>query len=365
MRAGGRTVYRASRSVRAMAQCSEKSPEMLPEELMGGSRRVESITAPWGDGRASWLSPTGSVVWAAPSVWIERTPVLLAQQLKLFEAAGLPHVDLIITNGGPELVKQVRAGSVHVGEIGLFPFLAAMDGPEPPDARLVGGTFIQQLDHYLASGSREITCLKDLRGRRVGVLSRGSCDSYLLQSMLKSAGVDPKEVVEVPLGSLYGSVQVLKEGHVDATFLVEPALSHGEDMGIAHVLTKASSLYPRFQWGGLLASNRIIAEAPDVLLRALGVYKEACLLMHRAVTTGEPKDVLAVVSGLGPRCFGVSEAIFLRGLKRDAASWQLDWQSVDFEGVEACATIQRELGVFKEKGPRVEDVFALNLLDPS
>jgi len=312
-------------------------------------------------GRASWLSPNGTLVWAAPSLWIERTPVLLAKKLLLFEKAGLPPVELMVTDGGPELLRQVNEGKVHVAEIGLFPFLAAMDSPTPPAARLIGSTFIQQLDHYLAAGHPTITSMEQLRGRRVGVLSHGSCDSYLLRAMLSASGVDPSEVQEVPLGALYGSTDVLRDGAVDAAFLVEPALSHAEDEGIARVLRKASALYPRFQWGGLLGSDQICAEAPDVLLRALEVYRDACRLMHGVVTTGEPKQLLAALCELGPQWFQVSESTFLRALKRDAATWQLDWESVDFQGAEACANIQRELGVFQGRGPRTRDAFALEL----
>lgn len=311
--------------------------------------------------RAPWLSPNGTLVWAAPSVWIERTPLLLAKKLGLFQAAGLPPVELSITDGGPELLKQVREGRVHLAEIGMFPFLAAADGAEPPPGRLIGSTFIQQLDHYLAAGDASITSIKHLEGRRVGVLSRGSCDSYLLRAMLANAGADASLVEEVPLGALYGSTDILRDGTVDAAFLVEPALSHAEDLGVAQVLKKASCLYPRFQWGGLLASDHFRQDAPDVLLRVMEVYKDACQLMHRAVTSGEPSEALSALGELGKDWFGVSEATFLRALRRDATTWQLDWESVDFEGAQACLDIQRELGVFKGEGPRMRDIFALDV----
>jgi len=309
----------------------------------------------------SWLSPNGTLVWAAPSIWIERTPLLLANKLGLFEAAGLPPVELSITDGGPELIKQLHEGRVHVAEIGMFPFLRAMDEAIPPPARLIGSTFIQQLDHYLAAGDASITTVKHLVGRRVGVLSRGSCDSYLLRAMLAHEGANPSLVEEVPLGALYGNSDVLLDGTVDAAFLVEPTLSNAEDKGVAHVLQKASCIYPRFQWGGLVASNYFRHAAPDVLLRVMEVYKDACRLMHKAVSTGQPSELLTTLGELGPFWFGVSSSTFLRALQRDATSWQLDWESVDFEGTQVCLDIQRNMGVFRGKGPSFKDIFALDV----
>jgi ABC-type nitrate/sulfonate/bicarbonate transport system substrate-binding protein len=312
----------------------------------------------------SWLSPNGNLVWAAPSMWIERTPILLAIELGLFEAAGLPSVDLMVTDGGPELLKHVSHGKAHVGEIGLFPFLANMDSASPSPAKLVGSTFIQQLDHYLASGSSNIKSLKDLRGRRVGVLSRGSCDSYLLRAMLLQAGIEPSEVEAVPLGSLYGSLEVLQKRHVDATFLVEPALSDGEEKGFAHVLTKASALYPRFQWGALFASDHLLEKSPETLRRILAVYKDACYKMHSAIMdyqhdiTESDLEVRHALSDISRKWFRMKESTFLRALRRDADQWQLDWKCIDYDGAKVCADIQDELGVFRSQKPSIQNAFS-------
>jgi len=296
--------------------------------------------------RLPWLSPNATLVWAAPSMWIERVPLLLAQKLHLFQAAGLPPVELRITDGGPELIEQIRAGDVHIGEIGLFPFLvASKEGAPALPAKLVGSSFIQQLDHYIVTRGPEVDSLEDLRGRKVGVLSNGSCDSHLLKMMLAMVGLDVSDIVEVPLRADYGKAEVLQEGRVDALFLVEPSLTKAEELGIAKVLLKASSVYPRFQWGALFASDCLREEGTDVLLRLLGVYEAACRGMVEALAESAAPEALTALGELGPEWFGVSPETFLRALRRDAATWQMQWRSVDFEGVQACIDMQRDMGV--------------------
>lgn len=312
--------------------------------------------------RPSWLSPNGTLVWAAPSMWIERTPVLLAMHLGLFEAASLPTVELMVTNGGPELLKNVSEGRAHIGEIGLFPYLADLGTSKPAPAKLVGSTFIQQLDHYLATGDPSIQILQQLKGRRVGVLSTGSCDSYLLRAMLLQAGVNPSEVEAVPLGALYGSHDVLRNRHVDATFLVEPALSDGEEKGHARVLTKFSALYPRFQWGALFASDALREEAPEIIERVFEVYRNACCMMYAAVMRPDEMQesqlqTRQALREIAQQWFGLSEATFLRALRRDAEKWQLDWRNVDYAGAEVCIDIQEDLGVFPRSKPSIRHAF--------
>merc|ERR1719247_1406401 len=62
-------------------------------------------------------SPT--LIWDAPSFWIERLPILLANELQLWRDFGLPFdaVHLRVAGGGPELLGKVSSGEAHVGEI--------------------------------------------------------------------------------------------------------------------------------------------------------------------------------------------------------------------------------------------------------
>lgn len=329
---------------------------------------------------ANWVSPNRTLVWGAPSMWIERTPILLAQRLGLLARAGLPPLELRIYDGGPELLAAVDRSEVQIGEIGLFPFakhaadriVEHVEDPVHVGARLVGNTFIQQLDHYLVGKRKDAANhqgLECIREKTVGVLSQGSCDSYLLRCALKASRMPDDSVEAVALGAHYGKSDVLK--YVDAAFLVEPALSQAESFGrlgetsdgdghgddSAQVLFKASSLFPRFQWGALFASEAILSDSfrPE-LLKILNVYEEAVSLMQQAVE-GRAPHLLDAVLAIGPECFGVRPEIFHKALLRDAATWQLNWRNIDYVGAEVCVDIMRELGTLGESSLAAAKLF--------
>ena len=96
-------------------------------------------------------------------------------------------LDLRIYNGGPELLEAVQRGEAEVGEIGMLPLCLAYSQGAP--IRVIGSGFIQKLDHFLAA-IPSIKTLAELKGKRVGLLSLGSCDDYLLQRMMQSVGLD-------------------------------------------------------------------------------------------------------------------------------------------------------------------------------
>ena len=125
------------------------------------------------------------VTWGVPSFWIERFPLYYGRWRGFFRERG---IDLQIRYlwGGPELAASVSRGEIWIGEMGLPPFLKACAEGLPAVA--IGSSTIQQLDHYLVARP-EIAKMSDLKGRRLGILSAGSCDDYFARVMLKSSGL--------------------------------------------------------------------------------------------------------------------------------------------------------------------------------
>ena len=85
---------------------------------------------------------------------------------------------------------------------GLPPFSAAFDNGLR--AKIIGSSIIRTLDIFLVSQPK-IKRMDDLRGKKIGVLSLGSCDNYFIDYMLKKESIDPANEVEIlPMGSSYG-----------------------------------------------------------------------------------------------------------------------------------------------------------------
>ena len=250
---------------------------------------------------------------------------------RIFQRLGVcPEVK--VHHGGPELLQAVRDSRVHVGEIGLPPFLAAFSQGLP--ARIIGSTFIRSLDHFLVARPG-INSLAELRGRKIGILSRGSCDEYFIRRLLQNQGIDPdNEATLVPLGSAYSDSACFTSGRIDAGFMVEPALSYGESKGLFHVLARVGDFFPRYQWGGIFAADSWIRDNRDFLTALMEGYRQTVRLM-----AADPEACVP----LGSQMFGVDPAVFRSALNRHLPNLEPDAQ-IDLEGLENCIRIQMELG---------------------
>jgi len=271
------------------------------------------------------------VTWGTPSFWIERFPLFFGREIGLFQKQGV-YPEIRIFHGGPELLKAVRDGDVHIGEIGLPPFIKAFSEGLP--ARIIGSTFIQQLDHYIAA-LPDISSLAELRGKRIGILSHGSCDEYFLHRILNTEMIDPQEDVEiVPLGDAYGDLKCFLSGRIDAGFLVEPMLSQGESNGLLRVVARVGDYFPRYQWGGIFATEAFIKNKRDLLESLLNGYRESVRRIRE-----DTKSAAAY----GSLLFKVEKKVFHKALERNFANWEMDAR-IDMPGLENCLKIQKDLG---------------------
>ena len=275
------------------------------------------------------------VTWGAPSFWIERFPLYFGIEKGLFQKRGVrPQVEVF--HGGPELLQAVRDAEVHVGEIGLPPFIKAFS--KGLAARIIGSTFIRQLDHFLAVRP-DIRTVADLKGKRIGILSCGSCDDYFLRYLLQAEGIDPDADVEIlSLGCGYGDVECFSSGATDACFMVEPSLSLAESKGHCSILVRIGDLFPRYQWGGIFASDKFIQEHRSMLMSLMDGYRESVQQI-----ASNPKDCIAV----GSRIFRVEPEVFRCALNRYLPNSEIEAR-IDLEGLENCIRIQRELGAIPE-----------------
>jgi ABC-type nitrate/sulfonate/bicarbonate transport system substrate-binding protein len=276
------------------------------------------------------------ILWGAPSCWIERFPLFYGVEKHFFQDLGVcPEV--AVHHGGPELLQAVRDNRVHVGEIGLPPFLAAFSQGLP--ARIIGSTFIRSLDHFLVARPG-IHSLTALRGRRIGILSRGSCDDYFIRRLLQHREIDPdNEATLVPLGNAYGDSACFASGRIDAGFMVEPALSFGESRGIFHVLARVGDFFPRYQWGGIFAADSWIQHHRDLLTALMAGYRQSVRQM-----AADPEACIP----LGSQRFHVDPAVFRSALNRHLPNMELDAR-IDLEGLDNCIQIQVALGAISKE----------------
>jgi NitT/TauT family transport system substrate-binding protein len=277
------------------------------------------------------------VLWGVPSFWIERLPLYYGRWRGFFRQRG---IDLEIRYywSGPELAAAVSRGEVWIGEMGLPPFLKARSEGLP--ARAIGSSTVQRLDHYLVARPH-VSKMADLKGRRLGILSAGSCDEYFARSMLTASGLDPGTEVElVALGSAYGDVRCFSPSpesglpRVDAGFLVEPFVARGERLCWVRILAVVRDFFPSYQWGIILARHDALERKIDLIRRALEGFRASC----RGIVEN-PEEA----ASFGAQVFRIPREDFRRALLRDLEHWEVGAR-LDVQGMENCLSVQKRTG---------------------
>lgn len=262
-------------------------------------------------------------------------PFLMALDQGFFADEGIDLTVQVIP-GGDALAKAMGRGEIHIGRMGTPPFLQAVGNGSFPDGRIVASSVIGNLDHFLLVVRPEIADLQQLRGRTVGVLSRGSCDGHLMRMLLARAGLDPdRDVRYHELWSQYETLDGMASGELAAQLMVEPLVAQGEAAGVLRVVEPASVAEPHFQWGLLVARAAFIDEQPDLLRRLLRAYLRGvrhCVehpaalraLLLRQPHAGEP-------------------AVLDRAFTRTLPIWNTTG-AVDVPGLQRAIEMMREIG---------------------
>ncbi len=261
-------------------------------------------------------------------------PFLMALQQGFFADEGID-LSIRVVPGGDELAAAMGRGEISLGRMGTPPFLQAID-KEVFDGVIVASSVIGNLDHFFLVVSPDIHDLKELRGKTVGVLSKGSCDGHLMKLELARAGLDPERDVEYrELFSEYESVDGLASGELSAQLMVEPLVSLGEGLGVLRMVEPVSVARPRFQWGLLVARRDFCEQQPDLLKRCLVAY-----LRGAQYCTAHPEETRALVAPTLPQ---LTTRMLDTALQRTLPVWNTHGQ-VDRAGLEIAAETMLEIG---------------------
>jgi len=151
-------------------------------------------------------------------------PTMLAKQLGEFEKAGVT-VDVVDFKGGSESLKAVIGGSADVVS-GYFDHCVnlAAKGQHLQSFvvydRYPGFALVVSPKH-----TSEISSIKDLANKKVGVSAPGSSTDFFLKYMLSKNGVDPNSVAVIGVGLGATAVAAMEQGQIDAAIMLDPAVT--------------------------------------------------------------------------------------------------------------------------------------------
>jgi ABC-type nitrate/sulfonate/bicarbonate transport system substrate-binding protein len=231
-----------------------------------------------------------------------------------------------IVFGGPELAAAYDSGDIPIGGIGSPSGLNAMAAGKRFKVIASG---CRQRAHMFLGVRKGIPSYSELRGKRIGLLSIGSCPSWIVRKILLHNGLDPdKDVILVPLHADYPRiVEFLEDGRIDAFLATEPNLSIGEHKGILDIWAAAyeDAYLPRFQWIVRVANSDFIAREPDLVAAVLRGCQASA---HYAAS--HSAEFAAFVATL----YGANEDAVRRAVARELPAYQLDCQ-IDLAGLQA------------------------------
>jgi ABC-type nitrate/sulfonate/bicarbonate transport system substrate-binding protein len=261
-------------------------------------------------------------------------PVRLGIEKGFFKDEGID-LSVRIIFGGPPLAAAYDSGILQFGEIGSPPCVNAIS--RGARFKIVGGAARRKAHLYL--GVRvDIGDFHELRGKRLGLLSMGSCPEWFARKIFRKEGLDPdRDIVFVPLLDEYPRiVSVLREGRIDAVLAQEPNLALGESQGLLRVWAGAldEPYLPRFQWMVVVARTDLIEQEPELIRALLRAYRRSA---HYAAE--HPDEWVAFAS----RRFGIDRKTVWRAVERELPHLHLDCQ-VDLEGLQRVIGLQQELG---------------------
>jgi NitT/TauT family transport system substrate-binding protein len=151
-------------------------------------------------------------------------PTVLAKQLGEYDRAGLA-VELVDLKGGSDALKAVLGGSADVVS-GYFDHCVNLAAKKQELVSFVvydrypGEVLVVSPAH-----TNDITSIKDLAGKKVGVSAPGSSTDFFLKYHLKKNGIDPTSVAVIGVGLGATAVAAMEQGQIDAAVMLDPSVT--------------------------------------------------------------------------------------------------------------------------------------------
>jgi NitT/TauT family transport system substrate-binding protein len=273
-------------------------------------------------------------------------PTVLAKQLGEYEKAGLA-VELVDLKGGSDALKAVLGGSADVVS-GYFDHCVNLAAKKQELVSFVVYDRYPGLVLVVSpSHNKEISSIKDLAGKKVGVSAPGSSTDFFLKYLLKKNGLDPTSASVIGVGLGATAVAAMQQGQIDAAVMLDPAVtvlqgSYPDLKILSDTRTQKDTLsvfggeYP----GGSLYSTAAWIKSHEKEVQALTT---AIVNTLNWIHSHSAEEIMAKMPD---EIVGKDKAQYLAALKNTIPMYSLTGK-MDPKGAEAV------LAVFSESSPEV------------
>jgi NitT/TauT family transport system substrate-binding protein len=198
-------------------------------------------------------------------------PQMLAEAFLRLE--GFTEVQYVPVPADYTLVTMVGASKADLGIMGPTSVVAALDGQAP--LVVLSGVHVGCWELF---ASRRVAALRDLKGKRIAVLSMRAVDQLWIASILAYVGIHPvTEVDWLQTGSLAESMRLFLEERADAFLAFPPQPQEMRMKRAGHVLVNTTLDRPWSQYFCCMAAmpREFVARHPVAAKRALRALLKA------------------------------------------------------------------------------------------
>src|SRR5262244_692730 len=237
--------------------------------------------------------------------------VPIDQVISLFEIPAIQHnvlknygkrykMELGRAQGTPFLVTAMAAGEADVAFLAYNSFASAViKNVVPGGLTIVGSDFYDaQPDyynfHWLALADAPINSVKDLKGKKIGVLAIGTGADATTRLMLKKSGLDPVKdvsIVEIPAPAME---EALRSKKIDAGFFAPVfayrAMATG---GVKKVFDSAEAWGKQYAFSFVVARTDYLKKSPDAVRGFLEDYVALSTYIYKPENREAVLDLVA------------------------------------------------------------------------
>ena len=169
-------------------------------------------------------------------------PLWVAEQKGFFKQEGI-ETKLEILDNAEKINDELRAGVAQVAISSIEALVS--DAFKGGKFRIVASV-AQKPPHYIIA-KPAIKSVGDLRGARFGVLSLHEGTTFLVQDLVKAAGLKPEDVIIQAVGGAPTRWRLLQEGKIDAGLQPFPLSYESEAAGFSN-LGPISAYVPDYEF---------------------------------------------------------------------------------------------------------------------
>jgi NitT/TauT family transport system substrate-binding protein len=273
-------------------------------------------------------------------------PTILAKQLGEFDKAGI-NVEVVDFKGGSESLKAVIGGSADVVS-GYFDHCVNLAAKgQHLQAFVVYDRFPGFALVVSPKHTGEISSIKDLANKKVGVSAPGSSTDFFLKYMLSKNGVDPNSVAVIGVGLGGSAIAAMEQGQIDAAIMLDPAVTllQGKNKDLKILSDTRTQKDTLAVFGGEYPGGALYTKADWVASHEKEVQgmTTAIVATLKWIHSHTPEEIMAKMP---PEMVGKDKDLYLAALKNTIPMYSESGR-MDPKGAQAV------LAVFSQSSPDV------------